>query len=85
MEYRSDLMPYKSLNDLPESVRRNLPEHAQKIYLEAFNNAWDQYAKPEDRKGDASREETAHKVAWSAVKQVYEKNKTSGVWEKKRD
>lgn len=78
-------MPYKSLNDLPESVQRNLPEHAQKIYLEAFNSAWDQYAKPEDRKGDASREETAHKVAWSAVKQVYEKNKTSGVWEKKRD
>ncbi len=76
-------MPYKSLNDLPESVRRNLPEHAQKIYLEAFNSAWDQYAKPEDRNGDASREETAHKVAWSAVKQVYEKNKTSGVWEKK--
>ena len=48
-------MPYKSLNDLPESVRRNLPEHAQKIYLEAFNNAWDQYAKPEDRKGDDHR------------------------------
>ena len=39
-------MPYKNLKDLPMSVQENLPEHAQKIYLEAFNNAWDQYANP---------------------------------------
>jgi cation transport regulator len=30
------------------------------------------YASLEDRRGDASREETAHKVAWSAVKKKYE-------------
>lgn len=76
-------MPYKSTGDLPERVRENLPEHAQKIYLEAFNNAWDQYASPEERRGGASREETAHKVAWSAVKQVYEKDEKSGKWRKK--
>ncbi len=77
-------MPYKSLKDLPERVRENLPEHAQEIYREAFNNAWDQYAKPEDRRGDASREETAHKVAWAAVKKVYEKDEKSGTWKKKK-
>jgi len=77
-------MPYKNLKDLPESVQKNLPEHAQEIYLEAFNNAWDQYAKPEDRKGGASREETAHKVAWSAVKHVYEKEEKSGNWKVKK-
>lgn len=76
-------MPYKNVNDLPERVRENLPKHAQEIYLEAFNNAWDQYAKPEERRGDASREETAHKVAWSAVKKVYEKNEKTGEWKKK--
>lgn len=76
-------MPYKDVNDLPERVRENLPKHAQEIYLEAFNNAWDQYAKPEERRGDASREETAHKVAWSAVKKVYEKNEKTGEWKKK--
>ncbi|HSD57985.1 MAG TPA: ChaB family protein [Methanotrichaceae archaeon] len=76
-------MPYKDVNDLPEKVRENLPKHAQEIYLEAFNNAWDQYAKPEERRGDASREETAHKVAWSAVKKVYEKNEKTGEWKKK--
>jgi cation transport regulator len=77
-------MPYKKLKDLPESIQKNLPEHAQEIYMEAFNNAWDQYARPEDRKGGASREETAHKVAWSAVKQIYEKDEKSGMWEKKK-
>jgi cation transport regulator len=71
-------MPYQNLNDLPESVRDNLPHHAQEIYLEAFNSAWDQYDRPEERRGDSSREETAHKVAWAAVKNKYEKDEKSG-------
>lgn len=66
-------MPYKTLSDLPESVRDNLPKHTQEIYKEAYNSAWDQYKDPEDRRGDASREETAHRVAWAAVKNSYEK------------
>jgi len=78
-----EFLPYKSVSELPASVRENLPEHAQEIYREAFNNAWDQYANPEDRRGGASREETAHRVAWSAVKKVYEKDEKSGKWVKK--
>jgi cation transport regulator len=66
-------MPYKKLSDLPEQVTENLPKHAQEIFLSAFNNAWDEYADPKERRGDADREETAFKVAWSAVKQSYEK------------
>jgi len=73
-------MPYKNERDLPESMQKVLPEHAQKIYLEAFNNAWNEYKNPEDRHGDASREETAHKVAWSAVKKTYKKDEKSGIW-----
>jgi len=61
-------MPYDRNTDLPDSVRGNLPEHAQSIYREAFNSAFDEYKSAKDRRGDASREETAHKVAWSAVK-----------------
>ncbi len=76
-------MPYKDTSDLPERVKENLPKHAQTIYLEAFNNAWDEYARPEERRGNESREEAAHKVAWSAVKKVYEKDEKSGKWEKK--
>lgn len=66
-------MPYEKLSDLPDAVKDNLPQHAQEIYRAAYNNAWDEYAEPEDRRGDASREETAHRVAWSAVKASYEK------------
>lgn len=56
-------MPYKTKSDLPESVKHVLPSHARDIYKEAFNSAWDQYKDKEDRRDDASREETAHKVA----------------------
>jgi cation transport regulator len=66
-------MPYDRNNDLPDSVHDNLPGHAQSIYREAFNSAFEQYKDAEDRRGDASREETAHKVAWNAVKQRYHK------------
>lgn len=66
-------MPYARIDDLPASVHDNVPKHAQEIYKEAFNSAWGEYKDPDDRRGDASREETAHRVAWAAVKQKYEK------------
>jgi cation transport regulator len=66
-------MPYEALRDLPDNVRDNLPHHAQEIYKEAFNSAWEQYDQPEERRGDSTREETAHAVAWAAVKKKYEK------------
>ena len=66
-------MPYDRIGDLPDSVRDNVPKHAQEIYKEAFNSAWSEYKDADDRRGDASREETAHKVAWSAVKEKYKK------------
>lgn len=66
-------MPYDKNSELPEGVRNNLPAHAQDIYRAAFNSAWDEYKKPKDRQGDDGREETAHKVAWAAVKQKYHK------------
>jgi cation transport regulator len=66
-------MPYDTLEDLPENVTNVLPKHAQEIYRAAFNSAWDEYKDPDDRRSDASREETAHKVAWAAVKKEYEK------------
>jgi cation transport regulator len=76
-------MTYKSLFDLPENVKHVLPKHAQEIYLEAYNNAWKQYDQPEERLDNRSREETAHRVAWSAVKQKYEKNESTGKWKLK--
>jgi cation transport regulator len=73
----------KSKEDLPENVRNILPAHAQEIYKEAHNAALEQYKDPKKRRGDASLEETAHKVAWAAVKEKYEKNEKTGKWKKK--
>jgi len=58
-------LPYKSVTDLPDAVRKHLPKGAQEIYREVFNSAWEQYA------GRDGREAIAHKVAWSAVKKKY--------------
>jgi len=76
-------MPYNKNGDLPESVRENLPAHAQEIYRAAFNSAWEQYDRPEERRGGRDREETAHAVAWSAVEQKYEKDSKTGKWVEK--
>ena len=48
-----------------------------------YNSAWDQYKDKDDRRDDASREETAHKVAWAAVKHEYEKG-DDDKWHKKK-
>ena len=69
-------MPYKTINELPDSVKDNVPKHAQEIYQAAYNNAWDQYDHDEER---------AHRVAWAAVKNEYEKDEDSGNWTKKKD
>lgn len=45
--------------------------------------AWDQYKDKDERRDDASREETAHKVAWAAVKNSYEKG-DDDKWHKKK-
>ena len=62
-------MPYRTNADLPQPVQDHLPEHAQDIYREAFNNAWVQY----EHLGPGRQEVTAHRVAWAAVKKRYEK------------
>jgi cation transport regulator len=60
-------MPYSTIEDLPPALRHHLPEHAQEIYLSAFNHAWQGYA------ARADREAIAHRVAWAAVKRRYRK------------
>ena len=65
-------MPYRSKRELPDSVKDNLPAHAEDIYKEAFNSAWDEYGHDEER---------AHRVAWGAVKKSYHKN-DDGKWVK---
>lgn len=77
-------MPYHTLSDLPASVKDHLPKHAQEIYLEAFNHAFQAYEDAEKRQPGTSQEETAYRVAWAAVKKMYEKNEETGRWKRKR-
>lgn len=65
-------MPYASIDALPDTVKA-LPIHAQRIYMAAFNSAF-------ERDADEQR---AHAVAWAAVKGRYEKDEASGEWHAK--
>jgi len=66
-------MPYRANQDLPPSVRRHLPPHAQDIYREAFNHAFAAHA------GESRQEEAAHRIAWAAVKHRYVKTGDSWI------
>jgi cation transport regulator len=58
-------MPYSSNAELPPSIRRRLPDHAQDIFRAAFNSAYAAHW------NDPRREEAAHRIAWAAVKRSY--------------
>lgn len=60
-------MPYWTNLDLPQSVKAHLPDHAQDIYREVFNQAYAVHA------DEARQEERAHRIAWAAVKRTYQK------------
>lgn len=77
-------MPYSGISKLNRSLRDKLPKHAQEIYVEAYNSAFDRYEDADKRQGNESREEAAHRVAWSAVKQEYEKGDDEK-WHRRRD
>lgn len=56
-------MPYKTNKDLPDPIKKALPEAAQNIYRGAFN-------------GSAAQnmaEKQSHAIAWAAVKRKYKK------------
>lgn len=61
-------MPYQQNFELPWPVQIHLPEHAQDIYREAFNHAFQAH------RGEARQEEAAHRIAWAAVKLRYVKD-----------
>jgi len=58
-------MPYPINAQLPASVRNHLPGHAQSIYREAFNHAFEAHRNEEDC------EVRSHRIAWAAVKRSY--------------
>jgi cation transport regulator len=74
-------MEYESIQDLPETLRDILPDRAQEIYLEAFQEAWDDY---EDwQGGEMDRHSVAHERAMVEVKKEYVEDEETGVWHRK--
>jgi cation transport regulator len=75
-------MYYRDIDDLPDLVRYHLPKNAQKIFIEAFNTAWEKYTVSKRHDSD-TRKEIATIVAWSAVKKQYDKDPISDGLRKK--
>lgn len=68
-------MPYATNAELPVTLRKRLPRHAQEIYRAAFNEAFAHYG--------ADREAIAHRVAWAAVKRRYY-HAAAGFWVRRK-
>ena len=61
-------MPYQTHSRRPPAVRSHLPEHAQDIFRQAFNQAFHAH------QGESRQEEIARRIAWAAVKRRYVKS-----------
>lgn len=75
-------MVYATRADLPANVRHVLPEHAQDIFKDAFNHAFQEYQDPAKRRDQETPEVIAFRVAWAAVEHVYYKD-GQGRWQRK--
>jgi cation transport regulator len=64
-------MPYATNAELPDRIRKNLPQRAQDIFRAAFNNAYERYG--------AANEARAFRIAWAAVKRSYA-HRGAGIW-----
>ncbi|WP_413161834.1 ChaB family protein [Capilliphycus salinus ALCB114379] len=62
-------MAYETLEQLPETVKSQLPRGAQQIFLAAFNSA----------SSDGLSEDAASQLAWNSVKTQYEQS-SQGEW-----
>jgi len=66
-------LPYQSNKDLPARVREGMPEHAQSIFRNVFNNVMNQ---------DGTEESSAFAQAYGALENVGYKQNTEGKWVK---
>ncbi|HEX3583061.1 MAG TPA: ChaB family protein [Thermoanaerobaculia bacterium] len=63
-------MRYETIDELPIHCRINLPESAQHVYRDAWNQAWDNHA-------DAR---LARDRAWREVREQFERDAVTGCW-----
>ncbi|MBD2209316.1 ChaB family protein [Nostoc linckia FACHB-104] len=65
-------MAYNKIDELPQDIRGQLPEHAQQIFFTAFNAA----------QKDGMSENGAREVAWNSVRNEYQQG-NGGQWQRK--
>ncbi|MTJ09941.1 MULTISPECIES: ChaB family protein [unclassified Anabaena] len=65
-------MPYSTIEELPQDIQARLPEHAQQIFVAAFNAV----------ERDGMNEKDALEVAWNSVHNEYEPD-GEGNWHRK--
>jgi cation transport regulator len=68
---------YESIDDIADYLKDDLPEGAQEIYLEHYQESWENYE--EHQGGDLDQHGVAHRDAMIAVKKDYIKDK-EGTW-----
>ena len=64
-------MPYESLDELPEPIKKYLPLKARVIWFDAYNRAYYGMLLPE---------KDCYRYAYGAVKRSYIKNPDTGKW-----
>lgn len=54
---------YKTVQDLPSTLRATLPPAAQTLYLETYNRVWNEQQNLDEN----WRGQVAHRLAWDAM------------------
>ena len=70
--------PYLELDDLPQSLREQLPQDAQRLYLAVYRRVWETTSMSGER-ADQELDETAHDAAMLEVQRRFEKD-DQGNW-----
>jgi cation transport regulator len=72
------MKPYRTLEELPQSLRNELPENAQRMYLAVYQRVWETAGMGGGR-SDGERAATAHDAAILEVQRRFEKDE-QGEW-----
>jgi cation transport regulator len=77
-EGKMRMKPYRTLEELPQSLRNELPENAQRMYLAVYQRVWETAGMGGGR-SDGERAATAHDAAIFEVQRRFEKDE-QGEW-----
>ncbi len=68
---------YESIEELSDTMRDTVPEEAQKLYVEGYNRAWQEY---DEEETEMTREAVANRAGWAEVKREFVHDDQTGKW-----